>query len=804
MLRTSYWESRVAQGWGGLLCVGLALWAVSTGVMASDPSPLFDIFERHEGDMSWKVLKGILGDFDNLTTPYVSPLLAGAFTIFNLGVLIFASVLFAYTAVVGVLQSAHDGQFMGKNWSGLWIPVRFSIGVGLLIPTTTGLCLAQIGMLWVLGQGVGLANNMWVRAVEQYSTQSHTLMMAQMAGTGEVQEALMGLMANELCVAALNHVHGADSHGVQTQFQTRISTPDSLWAAITGKKVSHVELQWGSINGKGNPKECGTLRVPKLEKATYDRFFGNPNTAGVLNSDKHLLIEENIQFGNRNTEALSGLLSYYQIQGFLVAGEAFRAKAAEWMAFSGTQPPVSGQEIWAALDDEILRYYQSIGPKVSELLEKQNAILMTRVIDQAKGGGWFTAGTWYYQLQIANENIATTVANMPTPSANARIGAFLAAEDGEMGRLEADKAKQFLVGSGLPPEEAERIGMMLKAAEEYRKKTQQPLGYALNLTPPGAGVDPETRHGGFGGKMAEWTRMAFGVDSDLRDDWSLQWGHDPQNPAPPLVQLRTVGKTLDNVATGVLVAAGAMAGVSMLTEKTPAGNVGKVVTKIPFVKTLLDAVKGAFHVILILGLALFAFGVILAYWLPMLPFINWIGGLVGWVLATLEMLIAAPVWLAAHLHPEGEGVSGRYAASGYMILLELLLRPALMILGLIVSILSADALLDFISGQYLLAFASVQFDDIFKSPVGWVMKILIYCVLCWMVVNFCFKAINEVPNKVMSWIGGHAGAHSDMGESLGENAKLIIMAGIHKTTGMAGNFMPKGQPKPGDKPRSKA
>jgi conjugal transfer/type IV secretion protein DotA/TraY len=48
--------------------------------------------------------------------------------------------------------------------------------------------------------------------------------------------------------------------------------------------------------------------------------------------------------------------------------------------------------------------------------------------------------------------------------------------------------------------------------------------------------------------------------------------------------------------------------------------------------------------------------------------------------------VATPVWVAAHLHPHGESPASRQAANGYMVLLELLVRPVFMIFGLIIAI----------------------------------------------------------------------------------------------------------------------
>jgi len=75
-------------------------------------------------------------------------------------------------------------------------------------------------------------------------------------------------------------------------------------------------------------------------------------------------------------------------------------------------------------------------------------------------------------------------------------------------------------------------------------------------------------------------------------------------------------------------------------------------------------------------------GFTLAYYLPAIPIIFWVLGIVGWLIMVLEAVVAAPLWAASHVLPEGEGFAGPPARQGYMLLLALLIRPVLMVIGL--------------------------------------------------------------------------------------------------------------------------
>ncbi|MEN1726590.1 DotA/TraY family protein, partial [Pseudomonas aeruginosa] len=83
-----------------------------------------------------------------------------------------------------------------------------------------------------------------------------------------------------------------------------------------------------------------------------------------------------------------------------------------------------------------------------------------------------------------------------------------------------------------------------------------------------------------------------------------------------------------------------------------------------------------------LVLLLFFFGVTLSTYVPMIPFITWTTSIVNWFVLVLESVIAAPLFAVAHIHPDGDDTVGR-AGQGYMMILSLVMRPALMLFGLV-------------------------------------------------------------------------------------------------------------------------
>ncbi len=83
------------------------------------------------------------------------------FKTINTTALVLGALLVTYTTVVGLLKSAHEGQFLGKEWSSMWVPMRMVLGIAALFPTGLGYSAIQIVMMWFILQGVGAADTLW-------------------------------------------------------------------------------------------------------------------------------------------------------------------------------------------------------------------------------------------------------------------------------------------------------------------------------------------------------------------------------------------------------------------------------------------------------------------------------------------------------------------------------------------------------------------------------------------------------------------------------------------------------------------
>lgn len=141
------------------LAVALLLFpiiALSDSALSFAPPP---------SDYSVVFLSNLFGVVDGVLHGKGSQILGSMFAVFNAAVLALGGMIIMYTLIVSTLNTAQEGEMLGKKWSSIWIPVRSTIGLALLIPKASGYCLMQIFVMWVVIQGVGAADKVWDAAL---------------------------------------------------------------------------------------------------------------------------------------------------------------------------------------------------------------------------------------------------------------------------------------------------------------------------------------------------------------------------------------------------------------------------------------------------------------------------------------------------------------------------------------------------------------------------------------------------------------------------------------------------------------
>ncbi len=441
--------------------------------------------------------------------------------------------------------------------------------------------------------------------------------------------------------------------------------------------------------------------------------------------------------GHRN--ALAGLLP------------EIRAIAADLAAHYVTGSPVYGRPL---PDLDVLpkgrglaeRYAGVLDTALARAASEERAELARVVAGDAKAASWMSAASFF-----------NTIAH--------RTGLFQA-------------AAHNIPGVSLPPPSLERWAPAADAAVKglttalVRSRGYQPM--LFSAAAGGAAALPAP--GGGGGSMAAGVMEFIDLDSVIVAD-----------SGNPIADLASLGHGLMNAALAATAALmGAAAGSGLLES-------------VPFVGKGLDMFESVWQVAdgfvsTVLGLLLIA-GAVLAYLLPALPFIRFLFAILGWIVAVVVAVLAVTVFAAAHVtRGDGNRLATQATRLGWLFLPGLILRPPLMLFGLIAGYFVFLAGISLFNQVWL-----PQMRDAAASgglgPIGFLAMLTLYVMIAYGLMNASFKLIDLLPSAVLDWIGGRGGAGEDSGERVGGAAAgaisrvggLRIGAGPRRGGGIAGS-----------------
>lgn len=200
--------------------LGFVLLYVFPGLILADNSLNF---APPPTDYSVVFLGNLFGVVDGVLSGTGSQIMGQMFGVFNAAVLALGGIIIMYTLMVSTMNTAHEGQMLGQKWSSIWIPVRSTLGLALLIPKASGYCLMQIFVMWIVIQGVGAADKVWSAALS-YLNRGGVIIQAQQinpatslisgnAGVAGVANGAMTILAGQVCML-----------GLQTQLQNQRQT----------------------------------------------------------------------------------------------------------------------------------------------------------------------------------------------------------------------------------------------------------------------------------------------------------------------------------------------------------------------------------------------------------------------------------------------------------------------------------------------------------------------------------------------------------------------------------------------------
>jgi len=717
--------------------------------------------------------------------------LHGLFHFYNVGVLAIGVILLLYFSVVVVAEGAQDGTPFGKRFNHAWAPVRLMLAIFMLTPWTTGLSSIQILTLYGAKYGSNMATNGWGTFLDALTDESTPM--------GRPEE-----------LVALPHV-------------PPLNTLAEFMFIASVCKMAEDRLQGRNIDAYlvGDDGAWWFLTTPTYQEV-FDDFLPRAGTRDVI-----------IRFGERSSEHYSqetGHVSPYCGELILPVkvarpvggggGGMHNSVAANIMVNAyfelikvlweeGTTPGTMIYERVEALvrrnlpvDNESAfvnpmpdrQFTEDLNLLISCLFKRVDACdrvndLNTTIRQRVQIGGSQNAGGLIYTAQELEIDMVDWKKDyLPLGWGGAGIlynqiaeqnGAFVAATMG-------------VPNARLYPAVMERVKTQRQQKEgtinaHERYNPYLPQGELLELD----GAEDHALafayyhaqhiwqgayHAPAGNPYLDTIAAIFGLQGlfNMRENIDIH----------PMAQLSAVGRGLIESAImnlGFSFATGVVGGIASVLQLNLVETVGK-------------AASSFTSQIAFIGMTL---GFVLFYIIPMLPFIYFFFAVGGWAKGIFEAMVGLPLWALAHVRIDGEGIPGPAAMNGYFLLLEIFLRPILILFGLIGGVVIFAAQVHVLNTIWDIVTTNLAGTDgaiaqgldapapgpggeapLLTGTTEYVRGFLdqffftiIYTITVYIMGMASFKLIDLIPNYILRWIGTSV---TTVGEQAGDPAGQLV------------------------------
>lgn len=780
---------------------------------------MINIFQLADNDQSIYYLGEIFGNVGMALSGTGSPLLSVMFKVFNTALLALGALMVAYVTIVGVMATAHEGEFLGKKWHSLWVPIRTVAGIAALFPTGSGYCGIQIVFMWIIVQGIAAADVVWSTTVD-YMTKSGVITAAPPPATdaaGQLPQAIKSIFAGLVCQSFITKINANDENKVAHSSLCSSADPDngnpptqcstsggsgtpvaygfgrSLKPGEQGADPSAIcgYVAWNASLGNNKPVDPNMRAalqqaiqsiVPTLELIADNlvkQAINDPNCwssppcpPGITSSGCYfkkylgLSLSNNSQcIINNPTAAANSLFAY--------AGSNFVTNAAVALQGYGANYANSATALSAT----------NTSGSSSTNIGNPTPSGTNQTYTRARANGWIFAGAFYYYIANNNNssqgNLADFIQLLGNGVNQYQAAAGVKSSKPPVGMTPYDTnnpaVNQYtdLVGSNAVPATANIYTMAQSVADGINTAAMNAASAGGGI---GAGSGAATEGGGGegSGPASAMSSVAF----DTMHHWMtmIAPANSTQNP---IVTIQSFGESL-------LIAAEVLFWVFFAVVLL-LGFAQTKVYALGFTLNWGEGIAGAVLLYLIpivffLLAYLITIGALFGIYVPLIPYMLFAFGVIGWFIACIEAMIAAPIVALGMMSPGGQHeILGR-AEPATMILLNLFLRPTLMVFGMMSGMLLSYVVIQFINAAFYNVVASI----IGGTSMGLIevfLFIMAYAGLVVTALNKCFSLIYLIPDKTLRWIGAQAETYGEA-EAL-EQVKGKIHAGGEAATGAA-------------------
>lgn len=706
------------------LMIAVMYMAMAPGTAwAAAPASIDQIVGATKGtDKSVEMLNGALGSF--FSSPFSSvggstTLLGGLLLIFNGAIFLVAVFWGTYNILRGIVSTAHEGQVLGQRLSAVWLPIRMVTGIAGVVPVFGGFNLAQVALVTCAAIGIGIANMMWSGALTL--TSQFTASLNPAIGTpttgASFRQAAYALFATEVCRAAKQEEEGAAASS---------GGPVAGADALTTRMIAGSDLlaltKYGTAR---SPDLCGHVALFRKEDGRAPSTFG--------------FRVANVQYRTIAASVQNGYGSAYA-----PFATSVRTIAERWyldrQSAQATQGAATAPVPTDALDAAANGY--SAAAQLAAATSVQAGANTGAIADDVKAkmllDGWAGAGAWYATFAEVSAAITDAVRSIEI-RVESPVGAT-----GSSLMAEASSAYQKSFAAG-------------KAASAKPAEGDSGFSVVKAIMGDYLGVSATNSSG-------EWSIGQVIIEKAVGVTAGASGGAGLTNP---IIMFKNMGDWLmvagEAMHAGIFTISNAVGSAGKGGEGDGGGGMlSKLISKLPFGGHAMAAIQGTIAFLPVLATIMIGLGALMAIYIPMVPFITWMGGMVQYLVIVFEGLVAMTLGALSHMEAEGEGM-GQRTERAYIFLLNVIARPACMLLGFFAASALVTALGTFQTHLFMGALANAQGNSI-TGLITILGFLVIFFLINWTLIQGMFNMIFLIPDNVIGMVG--QGSSSDIGREV--------------------------------------
>lgn len=734
----------------------------------SIPSAASLVANTPSTDMSVSIFTSLLGNF--FTNPLSAvggptSLIGNMFMVFNSAVFVIGMLWAGYGLLSGIAETANTGEVLGKRLSAVWLPIRMVTGIVGIVPVFAGFSLSQVLIVTMTAIGIGLANSMTLSAITSVNNFANLTApsAASAAGGGvDFNAAAHNLFRMHVCRLSKQKIESENvSHG-------NSNLPnESIRQFVSNDPTTGYSLGWGTTNVSNM---CGTASVRK----TGD---GNPPSINIFGTTVNSI----------NYSAYANQVAQAYTSGLQTFDQNISRIATTWFNQRNTKNATAGSTVEpypdGAIEGAAQTYAQSVQTTMTATANSARAssdsALGSKAINSMTKDGWLGIGAWFMTFAEGDAAMASAMKAVSfeytDPNMESLPGFVVAdlqaiqvsAQASTTGNISAGAdttanssegwnwAEQLLCKTYLMPSACTATGNFSLG--------QAIIKQAIDVAAVGSG-------GGAGGGV-------FGSSTGLVN---------------PITMFKNMGDILMNIGTGLYTikamsdmdATDANAGKDVTSKFGGAliKKMGSLATG-PITSIAIKAIGKIANMLMIIAPYIVILGLLMGIYIPMIPFITWMGAVVQYFVVVCQGIVGAPIAALSHLEAEGDGL-GRRTEAGYMFALNVTFRPALMLFGFFLASSLMIALGTFQARIFLVAMANAQGNSItgFLSIIGF---LTVFFIMNVTLIQGLFNMIFLLPDQVLGLIGT-SGAMTDIGKETEGKMHNTFMAVGRSGQAMAG------------------